>query len=1251
MKKFSCVSLAALAAGLLYSPSVFAQQENPAPAQPPVAPPPAGQQAPPPVPAPVAGQTGIRGFATWDERYLYFAFLIDDTDLLGTRSKPMEPVEQDDSIGVYFHVGGASPTPTAQTNAMIVSAAGGFRFLRGTAAGALESQPVFTIKYGVILRGTLNRSDDRDNGYVVTLAVPVDALGLDPQTLKPGTEILFNAVARRRGAEGETGRLTAIAPGTPTETEVAQPEKWGKLILTTPEDPKAAALPPAGTVYAARVAPKATAPLIDGVFRPEAWEKSGQFVFASPDAPRGAVAIQPTVLPGGATEATAPALALDTPLVGLGPRIFARYVIEYQANPRKLAAPVRGLFLEDGTLALADQPASGIGPWFSTDRTVWHFANLSDMRRVGVDVALVSYAGPEHPLGILDEKALLVMAAALRELAAKNVPAPLVAPCVDTLQLRSPGQPKPDLATAEGRETLYGAVRRWFQVIPPEFRARITLPPDSQGRIAFAYPVYLSEASGLQNLGSGEWMDEIRNKFAAEFGVASGGTTLLFCGADGFTPENKLAAVTPIKSGANGATGAGPLASVVVRPGASGLEADLQSRKNGETYREAWKTEGARAASWIVIDSWNDWLRGTEIAPSRQYGEFYLDLTRILVAQTNGITPKNYLWVSHDAPRRMQPGQLVSLNVGVRNIGVQALSGAQGVSLSYRWRNAAGEVVAEAPLRLSLQQTLIPTRTEMLSLGVLAARLNPDGKLTPLPAGEYTLEIGFTESKRDEKLVFWGEPGSTGAEQAGMNPPLRVPILLRDDLPELVEFAGTTTPPLMVGGGKYPVKLRMRWLGNEPLTPAQAQLLYQVLTEDGKNTVFSATVPLTAVLQPGVWQTVTTEFEAGSLGEPLPPAAPETRSAPNAPVGGGYRVRWLLSRKESTDAVPGEYLERIAVYPAADEGTIIPPDKPIRDWKARALREITVTVTNRSSAPWEKEAVSVGYHWYYPDGIEYEWNPNLTAPLPRTVKPGESVKVNVPVRAPDRDGEYILAFDILRNPDVYLSTLPVTRSGDLALLPVRVNGGRLSFVDLTKVYSLDAIATEQNPGDGNLDGNGSSLPAESFPPDNFGIAAYFSVTEDGKPASDTPVYPSGHFSNVSKAARMVSFRYGSDADGAKNAVPCNGQTVDVPKGKFATLHLAATATGGEDRKLTLTLRYKDGSTSSAEVMVGDWNRAPGPNEAVAIRTFRKRTKDGDTTAFAGVRHLIVPVDITREIVSVTLPQDEKLKIFAMTLEK
>jgi uncharacterized protein YraI len=59
-------------------------------------------------------------------------------------------------------------------------------------------------------------------------------------------------------------------------------------------------------------------------------------------------------------------------------------------------------------------------------------------------------------------------------------------------------------------------------------------------------------------------------------------------------------------------------------------------RRNGDFYRETWQGAVASQPDMVIITSFNEWPEGTHIEPSLNYGNFYLDLTRELVASWRG---------------------------------------------------------------------------------------------------------------------------------------------------------------------------------------------------------------------------------------------------------------------------------------------------------------------------------------------------------------------------------------------------------------------------------------------------------------------------------------------------------------------------------------------------------------------------------------------------------------------------------------
>jgi hypothetical protein len=70
---------------------------------------------------------------------------------------------------------------------------------------------------------------------------------------------------------------------------------------------------------------------------------------------------------------------------------------------------------------------------------------------------------------------------------------------------------------------------------------------------------------------------------------------------------------------------------LVVKPGDDARKAykwDTQmDRLDGQTYRVLWDEAIKANPDWVIITSWNEWLEGTEIEPSRELGEKYLQIT------------------------------------------------------------------------------------------------------------------------------------------------------------------------------------------------------------------------------------------------------------------------------------------------------------------------------------------------------------------------------------------------------------------------------------------------------------------------------------------------------------------------------------------------------------------------------------------------------------------------------------------------
>lgn len=60
--------------------------------------------------------------------------------------------------------------------------------------------------------------------------------------------------------------------------------------------------------------------------------------------------------------------------------------------------------------------------------------------------------------------------------------------------------------------------------------------------------------------------------------------------------------------------------------------AQRRERDSGSFYRATYEAAAASGPDWLLVQSFNEWVEGTYVEPSAQYGDLYLQLTRELAA-------------------------------------------------------------------------------------------------------------------------------------------------------------------------------------------------------------------------------------------------------------------------------------------------------------------------------------------------------------------------------------------------------------------------------------------------------------------------------------------------------------------------------------------------------------------------------------------------------------------------------------------
>lgn len=268
----------------------------------------------------------------------------------------------------------------------------------------------------------------------------------------------------------------------------------------------------------------------------------------------------------------------------------------------------------DGSDALTRHPRNPKG--YSYKKTGWHRRELDDLRAAGLDFILPIYWGYPNDYNGWSFQGLPPLVQAIRQCRKAGLTCPQVGCFYDTSTLRFNGAGyHADLTTAKGLEWFYITVRDFFALIPPDLWATIDARP-----LVWLYSANFAAAKNPHAL------DYLRKAFAADFGVAPfivkevswpGKADATYAWGAALRPNlHSIAAV-------------GPGYDHAAVPGRTPL---VKDREGGDFYRRSWQWVLSRPLNLrpgiAVIETWNEWHEGTDIAPSMESGDKYVKLTR-----------------------------------------------------------------------------------------------------------------------------------------------------------------------------------------------------------------------------------------------------------------------------------------------------------------------------------------------------------------------------------------------------------------------------------------------------------------------------------------------------------------------------------------------------------------------------------------------------------------------------------------------
>ncbi|ERK30312.1 glycoside hydrolase family 38 C-terminal domain-containing protein [Clostridium intestinale] len=231
-------------------------------------------------------------------------------------------------------------------------------------------------------------------------------------------------------------------------------------------------------------------------------------------------------------------------------------------------------------------------------------------------------------------------------------------------------------------------------------------------------------------------------------------------------------------------------------------------------------------------------------------------------------------------------------------------------------------------------------------------------------------------------------------------------------------------------------------------------------------------------------------------------------------------------------------------------------------------------------------------------------------------------------------GNYTERVENLKNNNVVLNGLTVGETYYFRVIPVniigegtpsveasyKVNKVAITTVDLTNSFNMDGIASINNWKDGNFDNVGWAYYAEGIPE---------VITNEN-----------------------LEFKMGSKKDGDKNVIKAVGQALQLPLVNANKIYFLSASTKSSVQYADVVVTYEDGTTENKRFAVSDWCKSASTSDG-EISVLLNEQRISNASGLVGPANNIymnsISIDNSKKLKSITLPNNDGIKIFAMTL--
>jgi hypothetical protein len=170
----------------------------------------------------------------WDDTRIYFAFKADDKHIWADHYSPNDPVSADDCCEAFIAPVGEGPEQLDYINYEI-NCIGTWKvgYHADSRKKVLGSwQEPWGIEIGRYIRGTVNRDDDIDHGWVLEYSIPWSHFSEFGAKFPPKNGQVIHVGLHRTG--GKTNlQYSQWAPSQTDKPQFHSPKDFGKVILST----------------------------------------------------------------------------------------------------------------------------------------------------------------------------------------------------------------------------------------------------------------------------------------------------------------------------------------------------------------------------------------------------------------------------------------------------------------------------------------------------------------------------------------------------------------------------------------------------------------------------------------------------------------------------------------------------------------------------------------------------------------------------------------------------------------------------------------------------------------------------------------------------------------------------------------------------------------------------------------------------------------------------------------------------------